>query len=240
MATSVQQVSHPDLTAFAADVYSQDGEDGILDQILHRLAVSHDLDRWCVEVGAWDGVHLSNTAHLIRSGGYRAVLIEPRPGRFRELSSNHPSDPIHKIRAFVGLGRHDRLDAVLAATPVAATATNLVFVATDLVPAVVGDHKPALADLRDDASARCLVFFGFDGSVHTSRDVVLPWHGSLRVTARRLQVLPRPVRRYPGGVGVLHRALILGSLAVRDAGYRRRFASGAVTRITGNPRKAHP
>ena len=56
----------------ATNVHSQNGEDGVIAEILDRLP---ELDRWCVEFGAWDGVHLSNTRHLIESRDFGAVLI---------------------------------------------------------------------------------------------------------------------------------------------------------------------
>ena len=42
-------------------------------------------DRWCVQFGAWDGEHLSNTAALIKHKNYSAVLIEADPSRFEIL-----------------------------------------------------------------------------------------------------------------------------------------------------------
>ena len=46
------------------------------------------LDKWCVEFGAWDGVYCSNTCHLIRDKGYKAVLIEGDKSKFSELKKN--------------------------------------------------------------------------------------------------------------------------------------------------------
>jgi hypothetical protein len=61
------------LSAFARNVTSQCGEDGIIERI---LSIMTDKDGWCVEFGAWDGKHLSNTYNLIHNKGYSAVLIE--------------------------------------------------------------------------------------------------------------------------------------------------------------------
>ena len=52
-----------DLLNYRSNIYSQNGEDGIISEILKRL----NLDQkklWCVEFGAWDGMHLSNTFAL--------------------------------------------------------------------------------------------------------------------------------------------------------------------------------
>ena len=79
------------LSEFAANTYSQYGEDGILAECLRRISKVAELDRWCAEFGAWDGVHLSNTCRLIREDGYSAVLIEGDPDRFKDLERNLPA-----------------------------------------------------------------------------------------------------------------------------------------------------
>lgn len=98
----------------ARDVHSQFGEDGILEKTLATLGAR---DRWCVEFGAWDGVHLSNTRHLIDSQGYRAVLIEGDAARHADLARRAARDPgTTAIHAFVGWDGPNRLDALLART----------------------------------------------------------------------------------------------------------------------------
>ena len=61
------------LLDYSSDTYSQGGEDGIIAKILSLLP---ETDGWCVEFGAWDGIHLSNVRKLILEKRYRAVLIE--------------------------------------------------------------------------------------------------------------------------------------------------------------------
>jgi hypothetical protein len=53
-------------------VHSQYGEDGLLEAIFTRIGTTN---RWCFEVGAYDGQTLSNVANLIDQG-WHAVLIE--------------------------------------------------------------------------------------------------------------------------------------------------------------------
>jgi len=55
------------LATFGRNVHSQNGEDGIIAEVLRRISETHELSRWCVEFGAWDGVYLSNTCCLIRN-----------------------------------------------------------------------------------------------------------------------------------------------------------------------------
>jgi hypothetical protein len=106
------------LNDFAGDVYSQFGEDGIIAEILDRIEAVQPLTRWCVEFGAHDGVFMSNTCELVRSRGYRAVMIEVDPERARTLAETHPQPEVIKIASMVGLEGDSRLDRILASTPI--------------------------------------------------------------------------------------------------------------------------
>ncbi|MBX3181891.1 MAG: FkbM family methyltransferase [Polyangiaceae bacterium] len=106
------------LSSFARNVHSQTGEDGVIEEALRRLAEHVPLDRWCVEFGAWDGLHLSNTLNLIRNQQYSAVLIEADPKKYRELCANLPGDHLIKLQTYVELDGPRRLDGILAETPI--------------------------------------------------------------------------------------------------------------------------
>jgi hypothetical protein len=96
------------------NVYSQLGEDGIIEAILSRLPST---DGWCVEFGAWDGIYLSNTRNLIENKNYRAVLIEADKFSFKHLTENLKDKPgVVAINAFVGFSGANTLDALLAKT----------------------------------------------------------------------------------------------------------------------------
>jgi hypothetical protein len=96
------------------DVHSQAGEDGVIEAILERLPVR---DRWCVEFGAWDGRHCSNTRNLIDAHGYSAVLIEGDPAKARALrEALGGRTGIVTLERYVGFAGEDRLDALLAGT----------------------------------------------------------------------------------------------------------------------------
>jgi len=104
------------LLDFQESVYSQQGEDGVIRKALEMLPAR---DRWCVEFGAWDGMHLSNTRNLIEHHGYSAVLIEGSRRKFRELRGNYASNPkVTPINAFVGFTAADGLDSILSGTPI--------------------------------------------------------------------------------------------------------------------------
>ena len=61
-----------DLIAYRESIHSKDGEDGILQAIFNNIGLKN---KWCVEVGAHDGVEWSNTFHLVKQG-WDAVEIE--------------------------------------------------------------------------------------------------------------------------------------------------------------------
>lgn len=105
------------LLDFKRDEHSQPGEDGIIEKILEILPES---DRWCVEFGAWDGLYLTNTRHLISSKGFSAILIEADEKRFLELQRNyaHLEARVTIMNKFVGFGVDDNLDCLLSSTPI--------------------------------------------------------------------------------------------------------------------------
>ena len=106
------------LLEFKRDYYSQTGEDGIIEKIFEILP--NNDDPWCVEFGAWDGVHLTNTRHLIESKGFSAVLIEADKRRFADLRRNYSQygERIVPINRVVGFGDDDNLDTILVDTPI--------------------------------------------------------------------------------------------------------------------------
>jgi hypothetical protein len=104
------------LLDYKFDVYSQQGEDGIVQKILEILVKN---DMWCVEFGAWDGVHLSNTRNLILNKGYSAVLIEGSKNRFLQLQKNYvKNERVITINRFVGMKEGDNLAQILKVTPI--------------------------------------------------------------------------------------------------------------------------
>jgi hypothetical protein len=100
------------LDAYRRDVYSQNGEDGVIEELLGRLGIASGT---CVEFGAWDGKHGSNTYNLVRKG-WRVVYIEPDRSRFRELEATAKENPgsIAAIHGFVEVEGAMSLDAILS------------------------------------------------------------------------------------------------------------------------------
>jgi hypothetical protein len=64
--------SDVDLSLYEASLYSQNGEDGVLAKIFGLIPPS---SRYCVEIGASDGITKSNT-YLLRLQGWHCLLLD--------------------------------------------------------------------------------------------------------------------------------------------------------------------
>jgi hypothetical protein len=95
--------------------FSQLGEDGLLEYVLSKLPARN---KWCVEFGAWDGQHLSNCYHLIRSHGYKSVLIELDSERSASLQRNMQPYGAICLNRKVGYHGNEKLDLILSETPI--------------------------------------------------------------------------------------------------------------------------
>jgi hypothetical protein len=103
------------LLQYAENVTSQRGEDGILSKTLEVLP---ERNGWCIEFGAWDGKHFSNTYNLIAAKEYRGVFIEADRERFEDLRRTYADGRHILLNAYVGFAKDDSLDALLADTEV--------------------------------------------------------------------------------------------------------------------------
>lgn len=102
--------------AHQKDVKSQHGEDGVLLDLFARIGAENT---WCVEFGALNGTHHSNTWNLIANHGWSGVLIEPDPTYFEKLQQVYKETPrAHCLNEFVEFEGPKRLDALLAGTPI--------------------------------------------------------------------------------------------------------------------------
>jgi hypothetical protein len=85
---------------FKKNIYSQNGEDGILEEVLKKLDINKS--GWCCEFGAWDGKHGSNTFNLVKNFSYKAIYIESDKKKFDDLKKTESKYPsIHAINETV-------------------------------------------------------------------------------------------------------------------------------------------
>ena len=110
--------SRLELSKYSRKITSQFGEDGIVEEMLRRIAATCATDGWCVECGASDGIYLSNTYHLISNKGYKGVLIEGDIKKYHSLCYNIPRTDVHKICRLVSFEISSTLDSILATTPI--------------------------------------------------------------------------------------------------------------------------
>lgn len=89
----------------ASDIASQTGEDGVLEAIFDAIIVPTESPRrpTCVEIGAWDGKHLSNTWNLIVNKSWSGLLVEADPARVADMEARYASRPdVQCVCALVG------------------------------------------------------------------------------------------------------------------------------------------
>lgn len=99
------------LTDYAKDYFSQHGEDGIIQHIL--TMIPQISSQTCFEVGAWDGLYLSNTAHLWKNRGWRGVLAEANNDKCLELINNVRGSNCYLVRGFVESEGNMSVDSIL-------------------------------------------------------------------------------------------------------------------------------
>jgi hypothetical protein len=101
----------PTLGEYRSNVHSQNGEDGVLEEIFRRLGVD---DGFFVEFGAWDGKHLSNTFRLAEEG-WSGLYVEGDDERFAELEHNVAAfdGRVAARKAWIAATGDSSLDAVL-------------------------------------------------------------------------------------------------------------------------------
>ena len=81
--------SSPDLSPFELRVFSQNGEDGVIAELLRRCGVG---TRWFCEFGTGPGTE-ANCVFLADVLGWSGLFCEPDPGAFAEIERKYASNP---------------------------------------------------------------------------------------------------------------------------------------------------
>jgi hypothetical protein len=103
-----------DLRGFELKVSSQNGEDGILQEIFRRIGTR---DRFFVEFGVETGVEC-NAAHLVQAHGWGGLFLEACADRFARLQENYRDFP--RVRCRRAGVTSDNIEAILAENEVPA------------------------------------------------------------------------------------------------------------------------
>ena len=108
------QIKNSRLEEYKKNITSQHGEDGIIAEIFRRMGAEN---KWCVEFGALNGTHHSNTWNLIMQEGWSGVLIEADPTYAEKLQGVYKDTPrAHCFNEFIEFEGEHSLDAILART----------------------------------------------------------------------------------------------------------------------------
>lgn len=92
------------------NIYSQNGEDGVIEAIFEKIGTKN---KWCLEVGAADGIMFSNTRALVEKG-WNAILIESDKAIFDRLTENCKQYPnVQCVHAEIQPSGIDSLDTIL-------------------------------------------------------------------------------------------------------------------------------
>lgn len=89
---------------FRYNIYSQNGEDGVMEFILRKLPQT---PRFVIDIGANDGVEASNSRLLIETYQFGGLLIEPFENAFAKLETLYKTHPNVKLRQ-VAVGPADQ------------------------------------------------------------------------------------------------------------------------------------
>jgi|ERR1035437_7662155 hypothetical protein len=99
------------LNTYAKIIYSQWGEDGILEEIFNRIGTKN---KFCVEFGAGNGFEASNVWHLIEAKGWGALLMDGDLSRlnvWKNLTKDMPR--VTLLNTFVDIKGEHSLDSLL-------------------------------------------------------------------------------------------------------------------------------
>jgi hypothetical protein len=102
------------LDRYRRDITSQCGEDGVIE---HLLTLLPDTPKTCLEVGAGDGAHLSNTNTLWTQKGWRALLIEGVPLGVEMIEKRAAGNKnVTAVCAFITPAGESSIDAIIKRT----------------------------------------------------------------------------------------------------------------------------
>ena len=109
------------LMDFKKNITSIRGENGILEKVFEIIEEDKidKREKWCVEFGADDGKHSSNTWDFVINRGWSAVLIEADKKKFKKLIKTYENiKRAISLNLFINFSGTNSLDNVLSKTPI--------------------------------------------------------------------------------------------------------------------------
>ena len=133
------------LYEYSSNVFSQFGEDGITKNILEFLNIDSGI---VLEIGAWDGFYLSNTANLwSKNKNFKAILLEAADTMNpEELNNKYPNVDSFKVFA----SSENSLEKLIDNCKFDVTNENFVLASIDIdgddfnVTKSLGKYKPII------------------------------------------------------------------------------------------------
>jgi hypothetical protein len=133
------------LYEYSSNVFSQFGEDGINKNILEFLNIDSGI---ILEIGAWDGFHLSNTANLWSNNeNFKAILLEAD----NRMNPDELNNKYHNVDSFrVFASSENTLEKLIDNSKFDVTNENFVLASIDIdgddfnVTKSLGKYKPII------------------------------------------------------------------------------------------------
>ena len=136
----IKEIQSESLLFYYGNVYSQLGQDGIINEIFRRLKIEQGT---FVEFGAWDGIFLSNCRWLLEKG-WSGVFIEGNPESFKILQQNYISNQkIKCFNRFVESTGKNSIDSILEEVEVDAGALDFMSIDIDGRDLEIFEHMKA-------------------------------------------------------------------------------------------------
>ena len=87
---------------YARNVHSQNGEDGLVTQCVNRIGLAHG---YAVEIGANDGMWMSNTRNLIEHG-WQGLMVEADWNLYQRCRDNWKGNPGVRVQCSIVDGKN--------------------------------------------------------------------------------------------------------------------------------------
>jgi hypothetical protein len=117
---------------FSKNIYSQCGEDGIVEKLFDLLDIKNGI---VVEFGAMDGVELSNTHRLWKTKNFKSVMIEmceQHTQTLRNIENNFENVEAHICMISPDSNDYNSLDNILSRSKFEINDDNFILVSIDV------------------------------------------------------------------------------------------------------------